>query len=294
MVEGRFASAQWTAAVDAAMTELAQDAAFQKEVTSIGVPFVVPLCKQTANYPSKNPIPSNITSLIICHEPQPATNLWRIVYHVVGKGLLANLNKRYGLSLGVDYLMVNTSAGYFNSLRDGVDSGLCDMVVSDTALSPTRSSQVTFATCPYGVTYYAYLRTDLDNTTITGINTLDQLNRADVKISWWKGTLFDKVMNDSLPLVQNYPASTMEDMFLNAQNKLVHAILFDAVDLYSWMNDHTAYCASCYVRVFGEPPSVQIFTKKFPAISAAPGIMQDGSLTYLLIMAFLIIYSLFV
>ena len=36
------ASIQWSAAVDAAMTQLAQDSNFQTAVSSLGVPFIVP------------------------------------------------------------------------------------------------------------------------------------------------------------------------------------------------------------------------------------------------------------
>lgn len=283
------ASAAWTSAVDAAMTELAQDTTFQKQVTSLGVPFVVPYCKETANYPTKNPLPSNITKLTICSELQTSsTNLWSTVYKLVAKGLVANLNKKYSLSLGIEYLSINTTSGYFPSLLGGINSGACDIVVSDTALSTARSEQVSFTTCSYGTTYFTFMRTDLDNTTITGITTLDQLNRADVKVAWWKGTLFDQVMNNSLSLVQKYPGSTMNAMFSFAETKQVHAILFDAIDVYSWMNDHKE-CVNCYMKVFGDPLPVSIFTKKMPATS---GVESIGVLSYGLLICILIIYSI--
>lgn len=256
------ASVQFTAAINAAMTQLVSDSSFKQAIANINVPFTVPLCSQSVpNYPTTNPIPSNITQLVICSQlVETNFDAWSSVYKVVGKGIVAQLNKQYGLSLTANFLSVNTSSGFFQSLQSAVNSGICDFVVADTAISATRAQQVNFATCAYGFTYFAFLRTDLDNTTITGITTLAQLNRTDIKVGWYSGTLSDTTVATNLTAVQKFPTATSDALFLLAQNKQVHVILYDQLDLYSWQVTNAQSCGNCYLNVFGDPLTIAIYT----------------------------------
>ena len=114
-----------------------------------------------------------------------------VIYEMVGRGIVSTLNKQYGLSLKTNFVQVNTSTGYFDALKNAVDEGVCDAVVSDTTVTAERQSQVNFQSCPYGATSYAYLRTTLNNDTII-VNSQSDLNQTGVIIAFYEGTVFEE------------------------------------------------------------------------------------------------------
>ena len=49
----------------------------------------------------------------------------------VGNGIVKNINKQYGLALTAKFFSINTTDGFFESMKAAVDSGKCDVVVAD-------------------------------------------------------------------------------------------------------------------------------------------------------------------
>ena len=252
-------SIQFNQAVDAAMYELAQDTTFQNYVSDHH-PFIVPTCNAKTLYPSRSPIPFNVININVCTHTQDTFDDWSRLYRKVGNGLVGNLNKKYGLTLNATFLSVDTTVlGYFPSMKAAVDNGKCDIVVSDTTITAERGLVVKFAQCPYGFSSDGFLRTELDNNTITGIDSIAKLNRADVKVAYYGGTIYDTIVNQTLPLAQKFPA-TFDEQYQMVLQKRVHALIGDVVDLYNWKTQNTAACPSCFVKTFGDAAPFGIFT----------------------------------
>lgn len=253
------ASNAFSQAVNSAMSELALNSEFQKFVSD-NYPFSVPYCSFSINYPYSSPIPSSIKELIMCTHMQETFDVWTILYRRVAQGIVDNLNSKYKLSLTPKYLGINTTTGYFDNLKQAVDNGVCDIVVSDTTFTDERSKLVSFASCGYGYSSDGFLRTELNSTTLTGINSVTQLNRADVIVSWYYGTIYDQIVNTTLPLAQKMPVNNVDEQFQLVKEKKIHALISDAVDLENWRLSHKDICSTCYVKTFGTTFPFGIFT----------------------------------
>ncbi|KAG2392087.1 hypothetical protein C9374_013572 [Naegleria lovaniensis] len=253
------ASYSFSKAVSSAMSELALNSEFQKFVSD-NYPFSVPYCSSALNYPTTSPIPSSVKELVMCTHIHETFDVWTVLYRRVAQGIIDHLNAKYQLSLTPKYLGINTTTGYFINLKQAVDSEICDIVVSDTTFTDERSKLVSFASCGYGFSSDGFLRTELDNSTLTGIYTISQLNRADVKVSWYYGTIYDKIVNETLPLTQKMPVNNVDEQFQMVKQQQIHALISDAVDLENWRLNNKESCKTCYVKTFGTTFPFGVFT----------------------------------
>ncbi|KAG2381578.1 hypothetical protein C9374_005962 [Naegleria lovaniensis] len=155
-------------------------------------------------------------------------------------------------------------------MKFAVESGQCDVAVADTTLTVERATKVKFATCPYGVTMNAFLRSDLDNTTLTGINELKHLNRSGINVTYYEGTTFEMVAQDSLQAATKIP-TTYDHQFVLVQQRKVHAMIGDALDQKIWLENNKKDCVGCYIRTFGFGGAFGVFTEATNRTSEAAG-----------------------
>ncbi|KAG2381576.1 hypothetical protein C9374_005960 [Naegleria lovaniensis] len=256
------ASIEFNQAVDAAMYEVVSSSSFQQYITKI-VGFPVPLCSTKIKYPTRWPVSSLITELKMCYDGSSyIAEPWPSVYKEVGRRMIEAFNAQYSLKLSAKFvpLVMNETLGYFESLRVAVESGECDVAVADTTLTEERSAKVKFSVCPYGVSVNAFLRSDLDNTTLTGITELKHLNRSGLNVTYYEGTIFDTIAQQELQAANRVP-STYEGQYTLVLQRKVHAVLGDVLDQQAWLEANRKDCVSCYIKAFGLGGSFGVFTQ---------------------------------
>ncbi|KAF0984982.1 hypothetical protein FDP41_000021 [Naegleria fowleri] len=256
------ASIEFNQAVDAAMYDVVSSSSFQQYITTV-VGFPVPLCSVKTKYPSRWPIPPSISELKMCYDGSSyIAEPWPSIYKEVGKRIVDAFNTQYGLTLKSKNvpLVMNETLGYFDSLRTAVENGDCDIAVADTTITEERAAKVKFSVCPYGVSVNAFLRTDLDNTTLTNINELQQLNRSGINVTYYEGTIFDTIAQQQLQAATKVPAS-YDGQYILALQRKVHAVIGDVLDQKGWLEQNRKDCVSCYIKAFGLGSSFGVFTQ---------------------------------
>ncbi|KAG2381584.1 hypothetical protein C9374_005968 [Naegleria lovaniensis] len=256
-------SIEFNQAVDAAMYDVVSSSTFQQYVTNVIGFLVVPICPTKVEYPSRWPVSSSISELKMCYDgssyiPQP----WPQIYHEVGNRLMDALNKHYQMTMKAKFvpLVMNESLGYFENMKFAVESGQCDVAVADTTYTEERATKVKFSACPYGVTMNAFLRTDLDNTTLTGINELKHLNHSGINVTYYEGSVFETIAQENLQAATKFPTNYDNQYTLIRQRK-VHAVIGDALDQVTWLENNKKECVGCYIRTFGLGGKFGVFTE---------------------------------
>ncbi|KAF0977345.1 hypothetical protein FDP41_003337 [Naegleria fowleri] len=243
-------------AIDAATRDLVATSQFQDKFFDY-LRFQVPTCVKanTIRYPSGNPFQSR-TSLKFCYQMENAEP-YTSVYEMVAQGILEQVNSHYSISLTKQIILVNTTDGFFVSLKRAVDEGVCDVVVADVSYVSERLPLVNFMSCPYGATSMAFLTTSKS----LGVSTVTDLNRSGLKVATYAGTIFEDYIKKNLPLATAL-AVGFDEQFEMATSKSVDAVVADAVDLMVWMSRNTTQCPDCTVKIFGDPSYFGAFTAR--------------------------------
>ena len=253
-------SQPFTQAINAAVAELVGTASFSAAYFNL-MAFSVPTCSSPTKYPSTNPFTTMLTNntLNLCYDASTVNSYpWVDVYKMVGDGIVKQLNTQYKMSIIGNYVLVDTSVkGYIEGMKDAVDSGVCHVSVADTTITDARRKLVNFQTCSYGSTSFAFLRNTLDNTTIT-TNSVTDLNRTDVTIAVYGGTSYETYVDTYLSAAKKI-ATDYDNQFILFNSKQVHAIVGDAIDLYTYRTSGSCQ-DNCYVRAFGDPSFFSTFT----------------------------------
>ncbi|KAG2379195.1 hypothetical protein C9374_007334 [Naegleria lovaniensis] len=281
-------SIQFNQAIDSAMAELQSESSFTSFVQQALPYYSVPYCGTKPNYPTFSPIPSNVKSLICCGPYKPTEDNWSSVYRKVSNGLADKLNSKFGLQLSAVYKPINTTEfGYFESLRRAVNTGACDVVVSDTTHTKERAAVVNFATCAYGSSSSGFLRTSLDSNG-TYIDELSKLNSPNYIVAFYASTVYEIAANTSLPLAQKIRVTSLDTDPYNLvlQNK-IHALISDAADLNAWKAANSDKCSNCYVKAFGELAPFGIFTAQTTRSSSIGFILHRIGMSQLMMIAVL-------
>ena len=133
-------------AINAATNEYIQSKEWIDFKTSLGYLFPVPTCtynSKGASYPQTFNWTSN--ELVLCYE-MGTIDPWPEVHGMAGKLLVKALKNQFGLTnLTSTFLLINTTEkGYFPSLKNAVDSGICHVAIASTNYEDNRGSQVEF------------------------------------------------------------------------------------------------------------------------------------------------------
>jgi hypothetical protein len=103
-----------------------------------------------------NTLSSGVLSLCISAGIGPAYSADGSGWEQIMGGLVAkHIGEHYGVTLRANWTLVNSTSGFFTSMKAAVDSGVCDAVFSDVTIKYSRTSQVDF-TCSYAGDFSGY------------------------------------------------------------------------------------------------------------------------------------------
>ncbi|KAL9642878.1 hypothetical protein ABK040_010574 [Willaertia magna] len=257
-----YVSEDFTKAIDAAFLEMADDDDFIDGYRNLGLIFPIPYSTNTfatTGYPYPKHFDFNYKEKVftMCFQQQSGSP--REELHILAsKTLIRLLNKRYGIDLKYSIKQLDTAQkGYYNTLKEAVESGECHISSATTIIDDTRSAQVHFQ-WPYASSSYGFLRSGLDPN--IKIQNIHDLNRTGLIIGIAAGSYFENF----IPLISE--ATIVRDTggtsgVLKLVNlKTVHAILADMADLIGWLRVSSNNCTTCFVRGFGSTTELASFT----------------------------------
>ena len=253
-------SLEFNQAIEAAMQDVVTDASLNTFVQQLTF-FPVPTCNSRVKYPPSSPIPSSLTRLNLCYDGASYIPPdWIRLYRMVGQLLVKTLNSKYGLSLQENYVLVDTATeGYFAALSRVVLQGDCDVSVADTTVTTERAKTVVFPSCTYGSTSNGFLGTTLDNATLPQFQNVLQLNRSDVVVAFYGGTVYEEWARQYLSGAV-LKAVGYDEQFQLAKNNQVHAVIGDATDMYGFLSGNPKNAS--FVKPFGDPSPYGVFVAR--------------------------------
>ena len=250
-------SQAFTDAIDAATADYIVSTEWSTTLNTLGlVYFAAPTCSPKPTYPAKFDFTK--TTMTMCYELNPGYP-WDALHEKAGNMLLATLNKKYATNIQPKFIQVDTAAlGYFNTLKTMTNNGSCDVAIASTNYDSVRASQVHFQ-CKYGASSQGWLRSALNASSIV-INQASDLNRTDVTIVLFKGSVHDDYAKANFPAAKIIRTAGNYESYPYILNNMAHVMIADAVDLYNWLKNHTNDCASCSTKAFGDPSAFGSFT----------------------------------
>ena len=262
-------------AIDKAMSDVVSSLEWISIFQSLSVPFQVPSCvERTTSYPNSNPFPTTKTKLNICYE-EP-TDVWRNFYKQAGDLLVSTLNSKYpDAKLKANHIIINTSIlGYFDTLTRAVDSGLCDVVTSNTIYSQERAGKVNF-NCGYGSSSTGVLLSNKAHA--LNYSSIQDLQKApSPAFTVLKGSYFVALGQATFPNASIIYKENYDGIFQEVMDGTVEGIIADAIDLIYWLNNHKQNCTHCAIRLFGETYKYGSFVTR--NISSGTSGLFDSSL----------------
>ncbi|EFC43451.1 predicted protein [Naegleria gruberi] len=234
-------------AIDVATAIYTRSDEWRRTLEDYKIIFKAPECSLTAK-----DFPSNLNFsrdyMTVCGEVE-AVYPWKHIHHVSGELLVKTIREQYKLpKLDMVFLNINTSEGYFYSLRRAVDSGYCDVVVASTNWDSERAKAVHFQ-CAYASSYFGFVRSELDPQ--INVRNDTEMDRAGFNVSVSIGTITDKWATNNLKKANIIRLSGYEEAFQMILQKQTHTFIADSLDLFLWLSQNKNNCSTCYVRAFG-------------------------------------------
>ncbi|KAF0976551.1 hypothetical protein FDP41_004450 [Naegleria fowleri] len=249
-------SQDYTNAFDAAVQEMIIDQSFIDAFRNY-MYFPVPACvKDLVQYPQINPF-ANRKALVMCMETG-VISPYLEVKRMVGNTIVKKINAHYGVNLQAQFKYLNTSGkGFFNTMKDGVDSGECDLISSNVTPTNERVSVAHFQ-CNYGMTSQAFLRTNRDPH--LSLKTLQDLNQTNIVVGASRGTTYENVIKTQLSAAQYVPLDDGDVPYDAIKNNQVHAVIGDGVTYLIWVKQNPSICQNCTVNFYNSPYGYGTFT----------------------------------
>ncbi|KAG2378063.1 hypothetical protein C9374_008685 [Naegleria lovaniensis] len=264
----------YTAAFDAAVQDMIVDRSFIDAFSNY-MYFPVPACiNDLVKYPKTNPF-ANRKALVMCME-MGVISPYLEVKHLVGNTIVQKINAYYGSNLQTQFKYLNTSLkGFFNTMKEGVDSGECDLIASN--VTPTKERmEVAHFQCNYGMTSQAFLRTNKDGHLT--LKTLQDLNQTHIFVGASKGTTYETLVKTQLSAAQYVPLDDGDVPYDAIKNNQVHAVIGDGVTYLIWVKQNQDLCKNCTVNFYNSPYGYGTFTTNRILPSSAMHLMQHASL----------------
>ncbi|KAL9654424.1 hypothetical protein ABK040_010448 [Willaertia magna] len=286
-----FVSDSFTKAIDAAFIEMTDDEEFIDSYRNIGLIYPIPECVDffaISDYPYPKTFDFNHKeeTFTMCYQAN-AGSPRQETHELVAKTLVRLLNKRYKINLNYAIQQYDTNRfGYFDTLKNAVDSGDCHVAVATTIIDNIRSPKVRFQ-CPYESSSQGFLRSNLDSH-IT-INNFNDLNRTDIVVGVSSGTFYENFIPQISAATIVRDSSGTQGVFKLVNENKVHAVLADINDLIFWLRNGTTNCTDCFVKGFGQPVYMASFTtKKVLKTSEASKIITMGSIIAYIFITFIL------
>ncbi|EFC38406.1 predicted protein [Naegleria gruberi] len=244
-------------AIDAATQEMITDTTFMDAFFKL-MYFQVPQCTYTpVSWPTKNPF-TDRTGLVMCIDLGGLGYPFQDARLLVANTLVKKINNHYGSKLQTYVKYVNTTAlGFFDTMKNAVNSGICDVISVNVEQNDARRKAVHFQ-CPWGTTSKAFLRTELDPQ--LELSTYKSLNQSNVIVATYAGTTYEIDVKTNLPAAQYISFGTPETQWKLILDKKVHAVVYNAVTFLSWLDSNRANCKNCSVVFINQPYAFSTFT----------------------------------
>ncbi|EFC36191.1 predicted protein [Naegleria gruberi] len=232
--------------IDAASSRYIASKEWRQTLDSFGIYLQTPGCTSLPQYPSKFELSRNY--LTLCYDNE-AFDIWPAIYRKSGELLVNEIKQQYKLdNLTAVFKTLDTTAGYFSVMKNAVDTGICDVSLSATAISGDRPSQV----------HFQFVVSD--------------------------GSVFQSYAQQQLPKATIKSIPGYDDAWNMILNKTAHAFVADALDLYVWVRYHKSSCATCKVILFGDELRFGTFiTNQFQSSSVSTWRVENVFWSLLLI-----------
>ncbi|KAL9653165.1 hypothetical protein ABK040_006381 [Willaertia magna] len=292
-------------AIDVAIMEMLEDEEYRAGYLNFGLIYPIPECgietldtdfydKYPSQFPFTTTSKTSTAVINLCYE-NDTNPPWAEIHEFVGRKLVEKLNKRYKLNLKPNFQIMDTSKlGYFDTLKQAVDTGYCDVSVASTNYEASRAHLVK-SQCAYGSTSPGFLRSSLDPS--LQITTIKDLNQSGIKVAVLSNTIYEKLALKYLQGATLIPiASGYTAVFEAVEKRQVHAILSDVFDLYNWLKRNKEKCGvNCYSKGFDSPFTFATFvTTNFSGMTSGSSaksciFVNVKSLFYLFVMLLVVI-----
>ncbi|KAG2386092.1 hypothetical protein C9374_002538 [Naegleria lovaniensis] len=242
--------------IDAATAAYIATSEWKTALSNFGVPYTVPTCTSSPQYPKSFDFTSDKMTLCYELETNPP---WDKIHEKAGNMLLAEINKQYNRAITPVFLKLNTSKyGYWDTLRFAANDGTCNVIIASNNWDAKRATQAHFQ-CMYGSSGYGFLRSELDFDTLS-LQQDSQLNDSRVIIGTFGGTIYDTLVTKSYQAAKVIRVNSgWVDVFQMIKDKQIHVMIAEATDLRNWLNSNSGSCARCYTKLFGTPFSYSSF-----------------------------------
>ncbi|KAL9649545.1 hypothetical protein ABK040_003223 [Willaertia magna] len=266
----------FTQAIDAALIEITEVDEYREGYLKLNLIFPIPECLERNNlqsYPYPPTLSFTKNKFKMCYEQSPGTP-WEDLHLLVSKTLVTVLKRRYASELkNVEFIvekMDTSKSGYFNTLKEAVDSGMCDVCVASTNIDSNRDSKVHFQ-CPYASSSPGWLYNPDLNPSLN-VKSFYDLNQTGIKIGVFGGSYYENFIT-TLSAAQFVKVNTgYPEVYTKLANREIHAMLADATDLFTWVKENKANCTKCITKGFGDPFEMASFTtRNIMVISAGTG-----------------------
>ncbi|KAL9654403.1 hypothetical protein ABK040_010430 [Willaertia magna] len=275
----QYVSSDFVKAIDAAFIEMSDDSEFIDGYRDIGLIFPIPECVNffgVTEYPYPDKFDFNYKEKVftMCYQ-ENAGSPRQETHELVAKTLVRLLNKRYKINLNYVVKQLDTrKLGYFNTVKNAVDSGECQVCVASTVKETSRESEVHFQ-CPYESSSNGFLRSNLDPQIV--VNNFKDLNKTGLIVAISAGSIYLSFVPEISAATIVTAPGTQGVLQLAAQGK-AHAVLGDINDLMTFKRNSINNCTKCNVRGFGTTVEMASFTTMNIIQSSASSLVFKGFL----------------
>lgn len=170
------------------------------------------------------------------------TNPYEGVEIDLAKAVVRKMAAYYATDLVVEFKHFQVNS-YFDDLRDKLNAGEVDVMMSATTRTKARAEQVAF-TCSYFNTYLGLMRTNREPQ--LSLNSISDVNHQNVIIATLKGTTIETFVRDSALFAQIQLVSSVDELFQKGETSQAHILASDKSSLQYYLRNRGAtQCNGC-------------------------------------------------
>ncbi|KAF0981457.1 hypothetical protein FDP41_012114 [Naegleria fowleri] len=243
----------FTAAFDAAIQELVADPTWV-QFYSENMFFGVPQCSTKVTWPEKDPFVGQ-SSIVTCFEIGTLSP-WLETKTKLSESVVKIINNHYKTNyINVVKRYNTTQLGFFETMKNAVGTGDCDIVTANTQPNPDRAKVVHFQ-CGFGFASKGWIRSGRDPQII--MQDVYDLNKTGILVGAYDGTAYATFVRNTLTAATYVPFFAVNLQYGAVLNQTVHALIGDAIQFYSWKKQ-VGNC-NCEVKAYDPAYGLSTFT----------------------------------
>ncbi|KAG2373089.1 hypothetical protein C9374_012821 [Naegleria lovaniensis] len=284
----------FTAAFDAAIQELVVDNSWI-QFYSDNMFFGVPQCATKVQWPAKDPFAQmGRTKIVTCFEIGTLTP-WLETKTKLAESVVKIINNHYKTNYINEVKRYNTSLlGFFDTMKNAVGTGDCDIVTANTQPNADRAKVVHFQ-CGFGFASKGWIRSGKD--AHISIPDVYSLNKTGILVGAYDGTAYATFVKQTLTAATYVPFYAVNLQYGAVLNQTVHALIGDAIQFFSWKKQ-VGNC-NCEVKAYDPAYGLSTFTygniteTSFATSSIRFGTQSWMSMAVVMMMVLFMIQTLF-